>query len=105
MDQAFDRDTAGPGAVQCKHAPGSVVPLIDRNRCEGKAECVAVCPKSVFALGTLPKRDRAHRSLRGKLKGLVHGWQQALLPNAAACEGCGRCIEACPEHAITLTRV
>ena len=102
MDEA---NPAGPTVVPCKHAPGSVVPVIDRNRCEGKAECVAVCPKAVFALGRLPQRDRSRLSLRGKLKGFAHGWTQAMLTNAAACEGCGRCIEACPEQAITLARV
>jgi 4Fe-4S ferredoxin len=79
-------------------------PVIDRNRCEGKAECVRVCPVSVFAIGKLPKEQRAGLSFRGKLKGLAHRWQQALLTNAHACEACGLCVEACPENAITLAR-
>ena len=89
-------------AQLCKQAPGEFHPVIDRNRCEGKAECVAVCPKSVFSLGILPRSERSALSLRGRIKGFVHGWRQAMTPNAAACEACGRCVEACPEQAIKL---
>jgi len=88
----------------CKLPPGLMVPQIDRNRCEGKAACVAVCPRRVFTLGVLPPAGRADLSLRGKVKGLVHGWKQAFTPNASACEACGRCVEACPEGAIRLVR-
>ena len=86
----------------CKQAPGVMVPVIDRNRCEGKAACVAVCPTSVFVVGILPKEQRNGLSLRGRLKGFGHGWRQAFTPNAAACEACGKCVEACPEEAIKL---
>jgi NAD-dependent dihydropyrimidine dehydrogenase PreA subunit len=88
----------------CKLPPGLMVPLIDRNRCEGKAACVGVCPRRVFTLGVLPPAERTGLSLRGKVKGLVHGWKQAFTPNASACEACGRCVEACPEGAIRLVR-
>lgn len=88
----------------CKHPPGLMVPVIDRNRCEGKAACVTVCPRQVFTLGVLPPAGRTGLSLRGKLKGFGHGWKQAFTPNAAACEACGKCVEACPEEAITLAR-
>jgi NAD-dependent dihydropyrimidine dehydrogenase PreA subunit len=88
----------------CKLPPGLMVPLIDRDRCEGKAACVGVCPRRVFTLGVLPPAERAGLSLRGKVKGLVHGWKQAFTPNASACEACGRCVEACPEGAIRLVR-
>ena len=88
----------------CKLPPGLMVPLIDRNRCEGKAACVGVCPRRVFTLGVLPPAGRAGLSLRGKVKGLVHGWKQAFTPNASACEACGRCVETCPEGAIRLVR-
>ena len=88
----------------CKQAPGAFRPVIDRNSCEGKAECARVCPVSVFAVGTLPKEQRKHLSLKGKLKGFAHKWQQAILANENACEACGLCVKACPEHAITLVK-
>ena len=88
----------------CKQAPGSIIPVINRNKCEGKAECAVVCPKNVFVIDVLPKPERADLSLVGKLKGFVHGWQQALIPNIDACEGCGLCVSACPENAITLEK-
>jgi NAD-dependent dihydropyrimidine dehydrogenase PreA subunit len=88
----------------CRQAPGVMVPVIDRNRCEGKAACVAVCPKSVFVIGVLPPGERNGLSWRGKLKGFGHGWKQAFTPHAAACEACGKCVEACPEEAIRLVR-
>jgi 4Fe-4S ferredoxin len=78
--------------------------VIDRNRCEGKADCVRVCPMSVFTVDTLPKNERSGLSIKGKLKGFVHKWQQALLTNPGACEACGLCVAACPEDAITLSR-
>ncbi|MEO8310430.1 MAG: ferredoxin family protein [Caldimonas sp.] len=78
--------------------------MIDRNSCEGKADCTRVCPVSVFAVGTLPKEQRKNLTLKGKLKGFAHRWQQAILVNESACQACGLCVEACPERAITLTR-
>ena len=92
-------------ATECKHEPGVFRPVIDRNRCEGKADCVRVCPVGVFSVGTLPPALRVGLGMRGKLKGLVHRWQQALLVNAGACEACGQCVAACPEKAIALERV
>ena len=88
----------------CNQPPGAFAPVIDRNRCEGKGECVKVCPKNVFELGVLPKPERGGLSFMGKVKGLAHGWKQAFLPNVRACEACGLCVSSCPEDAITLTR-
>lgn len=89
----------------CKAEPGRFVPVIDRSRCEGKAECVRVCPVGVFAVGTLAPAQRVGLGLRARLKGLAHRWQQAALVHPAACEACGLCVQACPEKAITLARV
>lgn len=90
--------------TECRHEAGAFAPVIDRDRCEGKAKCVEVCPVGVFALGTLPRAQRAGLTLKGKLKGMAHGWQQAVLQAPEACEGCGLCVKACPEAAITLVR-
>lgn len=88
----------------CLQPPGAYAPRIDRNRCEGKGDCVAVCPHGVFAVGTLSPGQRAGLSLLGQLRGRVHGWQQAFTPDAEACMACGHCVTACPERAITLVR-
>ncbi|MEO8164064.1 MAG: ferredoxin family protein [Betaproteobacteria bacterium] len=90
--------------ADCSQAPGLVAPVIDRNRCEGKQECVSVCPYNVFTMGTVQPELRTGLTVRGKLKGYVHGWQQAFATNADACRGCGLCLAACPEKAITLAR-
>ena len=88
-----------------KQTPVGIRPVIDRNRCEGKADCVQVCPVGVFAVGTLPPGQRADLNLAGKIKGFEHRWQQALLVNATACDGCEHCVAACTERAIKLERV
>jgi len=89
----------------CKQAPGMFMPVIDRNRCEGKEDCVKVCPYDVFTIGKVQPEQRKGLSLRGKLKGYAHRWQQAFATNADACHACGLCVAACPEKAITLSRV
>ena len=90
---------------ECKYEPGIFAPTIDRNRCEGKADCVRVCPVGVFGVDTLPKEMRSSLSFRGKLKGFGHKWQQAVLLHAERCEACGLCVKACPEDALTLIRI
>ncbi|HEX4025424.1 MAG TPA: ferredoxin family protein [Steroidobacteraceae bacterium] len=89
----------------CQQEPGLYRPVIDRNRCEGKADCVEVCPYEVFTVGTLPPQQRTGIRFAGKLKGYVHHWQQAFTPNSEACHACGLCVAACPEKAIRLARV
>jgi NAD-dependent dihydropyrimidine dehydrogenase PreA subunit len=90
-------------APECK-AVDLLTPSIDRNRCEGKAECVRVCPYDVFEIGVLSREARAALSFVGKLKAFGHGGKQAFAVRADACHGCGLCVEACPEDAITLGR-
>lgn len=96
MSASSDRD--------CPQPAGVVMPVIDRNRCEGKAECVAVCPVGLFELGVLPAAARNGLTMKGKLKGFVHGWRQAFIVRADACESCGKCVAHCPEGAIKLVR-
>lgn len=91
-------------ARDCRQPSGLLRPVVDRNRCEGKGDCVAVCPYGVFSVGTLPAGRRGTLSLLGKLRGYAHGWQQAFTPNADVCRACGHCVKACPERAITLVR-
>jgi len=88
----------------CRPGAGEFRPSIDRSRCEGKADCVAVCPYDVFEIGVLALDERRALSWRGRLKGFGHGWKQAFLKNAEACHACAACVEACPERAISLVR-
>lgn len=30
--------------IECKQDPGVFIPVVNRGRCEGQAECTAVCP-------------------------------------------------------------
>ena len=88
----------------CKQPPGVFEPVIDRARCEGKADCVVICPYDVFELDLLPPEDRKALPLMGRVKGFVHGWKQSFAVRAEACRACGLCVKACPEKAITLRR-
>lgn len=88
----------------CKQAPGTFAPVIDRNRCEGKGPCIEVCPYNVLEMFTLPAEARTTLSLKGKIKGFVHRWQQANVAQPEHCMACGLCVSACPEQAISLTR-
>jgi len=85
--------------------PGLFIPVIDRNRCEGKADCVPVCPYDVLVMDVLPKKERDGLTSKGKLKGFFHRWQQVFVAKGTACTACGLCVRSCPEKAITLRRV
>ncbi len=96
----FERGTA----QAFKHPAGFLVPVVNPNRCEGKGPCMEVCPVDVFVMGVLPKDQRAGLSMKGTLKGWVHGWKQVHVAKPEACRACGLCVTACPENAITLAR-
>jgi 4Fe-4S ferredoxin len=91
-------------ATECKQEAGVFVPVIDRNRCEGKEDCVQVCPYQVFEMGRLSGDDKRTMPLAARIKAWVHGNRQAFAINAADCHACGLCAAACPEHAIKLER-
>jgi len=99
-------DTAGKAAdADCKHPAGRFAPVIDPNRCEGKAACAAECPCDVFVVQRRERADLPGLGLLGSVKWWVHGGLQAEAVNADRCHGCGLCVTACPESAITLARV
>lgn len=92
------------GAEHCKADAGTLAPVIDRNRCEGKSDCVEVCPYGVFVVEKITDADWATLSFGGKVKSFFHGKKTAYTPNADACRSCGLCVKACPEKAIQLRR-
>jgi len=97
------RDPKRPGD-DCRAEPGSWQVVVDRNKCEGKSDCVAVCPYHVFEVGRITDADYAKLSLIGKLKSRAHGKKTAYTPNADACHACGMCVVACPEKAIAIVK-
>lgn len=90
-----------PG-MKCQAEPGAWRPVVDHARCEGKRDCVEVCPHGVFAVRVIDDADFTALSPLGKLKSLVHGRKTAYTPRADACRSCGLCVVACPEDAIRL---
>jgi NAD-dependent dihydropyrimidine dehydrogenase PreA subunit len=89
----------------CKQKPGAIAPVVDLKRCEGKGDCVTVCPENVFEIGRIDRSDYLSLNLMHRLKQRVHGMKVAYTPNADACRSCGLCVTACPERAITLARL
>jgi NAD-dependent dihydropyrimidine dehydrogenase PreA subunit len=86
----------------CPGEPGKVSPVVDRNRCEAKNDCVEVCPYDVFEIRDLSPADKSTLSIRGRIKAWAHGNRQAFVVQPEACRACQRCIEACPEDALVL---
>jgi 4Fe-4S ferredoxin len=93
-----------PTTSEPRHAPGTFVPVIYRNRCEGKGPCVAACPYGVLSIGVLGKAERSGLSLVGRVKAIAHGHRQAFVTSPEACSACGDCVRVCPENAISLAR-
>jgi NAD-dependent dihydropyrimidine dehydrogenase PreA subunit len=80
-------------------------PIVNLKRCEGKGDCVTVCPENVFEVRRIDDADYQSLNTLQKFKQRVHGMKVAYTPNADACQACGLCVSACPEHAITLKRL
>jgi NAD-dependent dihydropyrimidine dehydrogenase PreA subunit len=89
----------------CRATAGQFVPVIDRAKCEGKADCVEVCPFHVFEVRRMADADFTKLGVFAKLKSMAHARKTAYTPLASACQACGRCVAACPEQAIKLARV
>ena len=90
-----------PGEA-CKAPPASFTPVVDLSRCEGKADCAEVCPYDVFEIGRIDEAVYRSLPILNRVKLWVHGKQIAHTPRADACQACGLCVVACPEHAVTL---
>lgn len=93
-----------PGEL-CRAEPATWAPIVNRAKCEGKSDCVDVCPHGVFEVGTIDEDEFRSFSFFVRLKLRVHGKQTAYTPNADACQACGLCVVACPERAIELVRM
>jgi 4Fe-4S ferredoxin len=89
--------------TECKET-SVLAPVIDRNRCEGKEDCVRVCPYDVFEIRKLSQDERAALSFAGRIKAFFHGNKQAFVIDPELCHACGACVSACPEKAIKLAR-
>ena len=86
----------------CRSEPTAKVPVVDRNRCEAKDDCVRVCPYDVFEVRALTPAERSGVSVRGRLNLLVHRNRQAVVARPDDCHACGLCVAACPERALRL---
>ena len=90
---------------ECSAEPGEYVPVIDHGKCEGKEDCVRVCPYDVFEVRRISDEDFGALGWIGKMNSIAHGRKTAYAVRAGACEACGQCVKACPEKAITLRAV
>jgi len=81
-----------------------VVPHIDLSNCEGKGDCVEVCPYEVFEIRDLTQDKRKSLSLVGHIKTLIHGSSKGFVKRPELCLACGLCVKACPEKAIKLIK-
>lgn len=95
------RDPRRPGE-QCRAEPGALVPHVNRAKCEGKSDCLAVCPYGVFEVRRIDDADFGALPLLARLKSMAHRRQTAYTPRAPGCRACGLCVVACPEKAIEL---
>ena len=93
-------DTIDP----CRPEGGELAPVIDLARCEGKADCLKVCPYDVFEVRVASSVERSGLGLLAQVKSLAHGHKKAFAINPDQCHACGLCVKACPETAIRLLK-
>jgi len=86
----------------CRASSGTMVPRVDRDRCDGKGACLTVCPFGVFEVRAIDEVDFVRLSFFGRGRSREHGRRTAYTPRASECHACSRCVEACPEQAIEL---
>jgi NAD-dependent dihydropyrimidine dehydrogenase PreA subunit len=89
----------------CRPGAGDLAPVIDLSRCEGKADCLRVCPYDVFEVRVATSAERKSLGLLAQVKSLAHGHKKAFAIHADQCHACGLCVEACPETAIRLLKL
>ncbi len=87
----------------CKEAK-IVMPIIHFGKCEGKRDCLEVCPYDVFEIRKAQADEIKELSFIEKFKSFAHGHQKAFVINPELCHNCGLCITACPEKAIKMTK-
>lgn len=89
----------------CDPAPGRVVPVIKRDRCDGEGDCARLCPFEVFELRRLTFAEwKAVPRLSLRLALPLFGNRQAFTPYADECRACGLCVIVCPHDAVALVR-
>lgn len=96
-------DPRRPGEV-CRAEPGTWAVSVDVRRCEGKGDCVVVCPYDVFEVAPIEDAVYAALPLLIRIKLRVHGKRTAYVRRPEACRACGLCVVACPERAVALTK-
>lgn len=87
---------------ECQAKPGAYQPVVNLGKCEGKKDCVEVCPYGVFAIDRIRPEDYEKLGYFGKLKSRAHGGVVAYVIRGDHCQACGLCVVACPEKAIKL---
>ena len=87
---------------RCNAPTATWVPVVNHGRCEGKKDCVVVCPNDVFEVRRIDAGDFLRLNPFERIKVVAHRGQTAYTPNADQCAACGLCVVACPERAITI---
>ncbi len=90
---------------RCAAPTGTYRPVIDHARCEGKRDCVDVCPNDVFEVRRIDDTAAGRSGTWPASRSGAHGRLSAYTPGADDCRACGLCVVSCPEQAIVLTRL